>query len=168
MSRMFGDDDEGYGWLYQQHSDRAIAGRRGQAFLRELIEVLDAMPVKELIDGELRSGDRVCALGAVAVARGVDTTGLDSQDLEKVAAALGISTRLAVEVSHQNDSAWIDDATRHAEMRAWAAAQVVDAPSQPERRRCSWCARLFTVGRGGLHEHKWRGRTCPGVSGGMQ
>ena len=71
------DDDENIGYMncYRANVDRALSGKRGQAFLREMAGSLDAMPVKQLISGELvRSNDQVCAMGAVAVSRQIDVS----------------------------------------------------------------------------------------------
>jgi len=52
----------------------AIRGKRGQAFLRELIEALDALPAKELAAHSFTRGGEVCALGSVALKRGLDVS----------------------------------------------------------------------------------------------
>jgi hypothetical protein len=64
----------------------AIFGKRGQAFLKELLAALDALPEKKLIAHQLvdLSGN-VCALGAVAKARGLDVSNLDPQNQYAVA-----------------------------------------------------------------------------------
>lgn len=44
----------------------ALRGKRGQAFLRDLIAALDAMPEKRLVSGDLQDETGcVCALGAL-------------------------------------------------------------------------------------------------------
>ena len=58
MSRSgYSDDYEGLG-LYRQTVENALRGKRGQAFLRELLEALDALDEKKLIEGYLKDGDR--------------------------------------------------------------------------------------------------------------
>ena len=48
--------------LYRQTVANALRGRRGQAFLRELLEALDALEVKELITGVLKDDSGgICA-----------------------------------------------------------------------------------------------------------
>lgn len=42
----------------------AIRGKRGQAFLRELVAALDAMPEKRLIANDLEQAGNVCAIAA--------------------------------------------------------------------------------------------------------
>jgi hypothetical protein len=60
-----------YGW--QANVRRAIAGRKGQAFLWELYLSLEVLPKRELITGALvDSQGCACALGAVALTRGMD------------------------------------------------------------------------------------------------
>lgn len=60
-------------WRAQVKS--AIRGKRGQAFLRELADAMDAMPEKVLIAEELVDADGdACAIGVVCKARGIDTS----------------------------------------------------------------------------------------------
>jgi hypothetical protein len=81
--------------IYRANVDRAIAGKRGQAFLREMAAALDAMPVKELVAGEIvRDSEHVCALGSVALARGMDVSNLDPADPDTVANVFGITRML--------------------------------------------------------------------------
>lgn len=82
---------------------QAIRGRRGQVLLREMAEVLDAMPVKELVAGALQDGDKVCALGAVGVNRGMNMAELDPKNPLLVAHAFGIARALAAEIAYIND-----------------------------------------------------------------
>lgn len=101
----------------------AIRGRRGQAFLRELIEALDAMPEKRLIAHDLEHAGSVCAIGSVGVRRGVDMRGLDPEDYDSVAATFGIAHQLAQEIVYLNDEAYYGDTPegRWRFMRSWAA-----------------------------------------------
>lgn len=90
--------------LWRANVDRTIAGKRGQAFLRELVESLEAMPQKRLITEELRAENgEVCAIGAVGLKRGVDMATIDPSNPEEVAPAFGISTMLAQEIVWEND-----------------------------------------------------------------
>jgi len=80
-------EDELRMWAFQGNIKRAVAGKKGQKFLREMEAALLALPVKRLTKGALAdahehsfpnrlgyvpeaTGD-VCALGAVAAARAV-------------------------------------------------------------------------------------------------
>ena len=72
--------------LWRGAVERAIRGKRGQAFLREMASALDAMPVKELVAEEIvRDPEHVCAIGAVALARGMDVSMIDPEDNDTVA-----------------------------------------------------------------------------------
>ena len=67
MSRS-GYSDECDGWdliRWRGAVASAIRGQRGQAFLREMLSALDAMPEKRLISEELERDGEVCAMGAV-------------------------------------------------------------------------------------------------------
>ena len=102
----------------------AIRGKRGQAFLREMIAALDAMPEKRLIVDalETETGD-VCAIGAVGKARGIDMAGVDPEDREAVAKLFGIAEAMAAEIVYENDE-WgghNSPENRWQRMRAWAA-----------------------------------------------
>lgn len=73
----------------------AIRGNRGQAFLKEMLAALDALPEKRLITGELEEEGAVCAIGAVGKARGIDMSEIDPEDGVTVAATFGIAEVLA-------------------------------------------------------------------------
>ncbi len=99
-----GEDDplEHGRWRAQVAS--AIRGKRGQAFLRELAAAMDAMPVKELIDGELvNANGACCTLGVVCQARGLDVTEWNIHDADRIARALGIAGQLVCEIEGEND-----------------------------------------------------------------
>jgi hypothetical protein len=60
-------------WALQERAlENAIAGKRGQKFLREMERALLAMPVKRLVASTFCEKGEVCAVGAVAVQRLVD------------------------------------------------------------------------------------------------
>ena len=104
----------------------AIRGKRGQAFLRELIDALDAMPEKKLIAHELEQNGNVCAIGSVGARRGTDMSKLDPEDPDGIAAAFGIAQQLGREIEFMNDEAyWNDtDENRWRRMRAWAVENL--------------------------------------------
>jgi hypothetical protein len=89
--------------LWYANLRRAMQSKRGQAFLRELLEALDALPQKRLIQGAMERGGELCALGAVGLTRGMDLDGLDSRDHDRIANAFGISSMLAQEIAYWND-----------------------------------------------------------------
>jgi hypothetical protein len=82
----------------------ALRGKRGQAFLREMLAALDAMPAKQLIQNELElPHGPVCAIGRVGRARGVDMSTIDPEDYEQIAELFGVSRALVQEIEHIND-----------------------------------------------------------------
>lgn len=82
----------------------AIKGKRGQAFLLEMLAALDALPEKKLIANELVEADgQVCALGAVAKARALDTTQIDAYDHDSIHSHFGIANAMAREIIWIND-----------------------------------------------------------------
>lgn len=107
---------------------QAVRGKRGQAFLKEMLAALDALPEKKLIRDELQDaydGNLVCALGAVGRVRGIDMERIDPEDSATVAGTFGIPDSLAREIMWMNDEGFFGD--RHNpealfwKMRAWIA-----------------------------------------------
>lgn len=144
MSRAgYGDDEDfpGQHGLYRGTVRRAIRGKRGQAFLRELADALDAMPVKELVARTVVRQSECCALGAVALRRGLDLSPIAYDDpegeeidgdwtTEWLRDELGIVDCLAREVVYENDEcgAWNETpADRWRRVRAWVASHLRDA-----------------------------------------
>jgi len=135
MSRSgYVDDCEGLS-LWRQAVANAINGKRGQAFLRETLAALDAMPVKRLITSELVGAQgECCTLGAVAIRREMDVEGIDYDDPEDVGKAFGISRAMAAEIEWMNDefpfnTLWPrrtpeTPEERWARMRAWVVRQI--------------------------------------------
>lgn len=141
MSRSGYSEDCDNAWqliMYRGRVASAIRGARGQIFMRDLVEALDAMPVRRLIEGELQIvypgaiGGEVCALGALGVKRGVQLEGLDPEDAETVADRFNIAAALAREVVYENDEGGPYYATneppelRWQRMRAWAVSNLKD------------------------------------------
>ena len=106
----------------------AIGGKRGQAFLRELIEALDGMPEKRLIANVLRAYGEVCAIGSVGARRGIDLEALDPHDHEGLASVFGIAHQLVQEIEFMNDDecfGWgASPEDRWKRMRAWAVQNL--------------------------------------------
>lgn len=130
MSRSGYTDDCEHLDLYRATVERSLKGRRGQAFLRELAEALDAMPEKVLIAGELvdETGD-CCAIGAVCLSRGVNHRAINCFDPVSVASAMGISRAMASEIQYMNDEwASIDETPeeRWTRIRKWVDELLED------------------------------------------
>lgn len=138
-------DDQWRFIRYRGAVNSAIRGKRGQAFLKEMLKALDAMPVKRLIAHDLEAIDRlsfshwglieaesVCAIGSVGKVRGVDMRRLDPEDSNGVASAFGIADCLAREVVYMNDEGHYAMETpeqRFTRMRAWVIEQIVAVPA---------------------------------------
>lgn len=101
----------------------AIRGKRGQAFLEELLTAMEALPQPRLIAGELEEHGEVCALGAVGRARGLETMrNYDPEEHEAIAALFKIPHALACEIMYLNDEAGRPQETpetRFARIRDW-------------------------------------------------
>mgnify|MGYP001566836741 CR=1 FL=1 len=97
------DDCDGYNALWRGQVASAIRGKRGQAFLHELIEALDALPEKKLIAEELHKEGAVCAIGSVWLKRGIDMAPLDVEDFERLGKVFGIAHQLVCEIEYVND-----------------------------------------------------------------
>ena len=144
MSRSGYSDDYDYeqwqGIMWRGAVASAFRGKRGQAFLREMLAALDALPEKRLISRELVAGsdpnfigpvraDEVCALGAVGKARGLDMTGIDPEDHDTVAGKFDVAHAMACEIMFENDEAggyWKEETPedRFSRMRRWIAGQI--------------------------------------------
>lgn len=122
----------------------AIRGQRGQAFLREMLAALDALPEKRLIAGAwvVPDGPGIhpdeqgcCAMGAVALRRGLDLSDVepyDDYDRDQVAKLLGIADALAAEIAHLNDERGRPRETpaeRWTRMRQWVVVKIQELQS---------------------------------------
>jgi hypothetical protein len=134
MSRSGYSDDCEYLELWRSNVRKTINGKRGQAFLKDLIEALDAMPEKRLIKHSLQENGEVCAIGALGLKRGVDMANLDPEDPEQVGHAFGISSMLASEIVYENDEKNYRQTPeeRWLRMRKWADENIKkDSASGP-------------------------------------
>lgn len=109
----------------------AIRGKRGQAFLREMLAALDAIPTKALIAYEIESLQGVCALGALGRRRGLDTSRIDPEDRDMTAATFGIPFSLACEIMFENDEGggyWNNETPerRWERVRSWVVRHIRD------------------------------------------
>lgn len=141
MSRSgYSDDCENLN-LWRGTVHRATGGRRGQAFFRDLIAALDAMPVKRLVSGELETDEgEVCALGCLAKQRGSTLEPDDTYDYDKLGKTFDIAAPLAQEVMYENDEGWRPYPERRTpetpeqrweRIRAWAVKQLRPEPVTP-------------------------------------
>lgn len=136
MSRAgYSDDCDGWALIrWRGAVASGMRGKRGQAFLRELLESLDAMPEKRLIAHSFAEPGGYCTLGVVGAARGAELPAITEDDENDptlirgaAAQALGISPAVAAEIMFENDQgAWYGETpeARWARMRAWVASQI--------------------------------------------
>lgn len=135
MSRSgYSDDiDDQWGWIrWRGTVASAIRGKRGQAFLTEMLAAMDALPEKKLVAWQLEAEGQVCAIGSVGRQRGVDMTKLDPEDYDTVAGTFGVATPLAQEIVWMNDEAGPFKETpeqRFARMRKWVQSKLRASPS---------------------------------------
>ena len=137
MSRSdYNDDIDNWALIkYRGRVASATRGKRGQAMFKAMLAALDAMPVKELIDGALQEpGGQVCAFGALAHARGVDVSKVDPENARAVAEVFDIAEPLAREVVFENDEGnWSSHnetpAQRWSRMCAWVDRQILKEPA---------------------------------------
>lgn len=119
----------------------ARRGKRGQAFFRELVAALDAMPEKRLVEGALETEEgAVCALGCLGRAKGVrlaelspkpDEFGDEEWDHDALGAAFNVAPSLAREVMYRNDDYFGGTPEQRWEkVRDWAARQII--PTEEE------------------------------------
>lgn len=96
MSRAGYSEDCDEQWQYALYRGRLLSsmrGKRGQAFFRDLISALEAMPEKRLIPEALIKDGEVCALGALGKQRGyANLKEIDPEDAETIAGTFGIAS----------------------------------------------------------------------------
>lgn len=129
MSRAGYSDDVDDNWdliCWRGAVTSAIRGKRGQAFLRELLAALDALPEKRLIADELEEDGCFCALGAVGKARGLDLSSINTENWRQMADTFGIAEAMAREIMAENDNDF---------------AHRVETPEQRFRRVRAWVER---------------------------
>ena len=148
MSRVTVNEDMGLGEneLWAANAERAIKGRKGQKFLREVEQALLALPEPRLIAGSFCLGGEVCLMGAAAVQRRIDA-GMDRADaLTEVEESfggerdddgacvgrreLGLTFVLAWELAYLNDgdeyhgSNWTPE-ERYTRCLAWVRERII-------------------------------------------
>lgn len=145
MSRSgYNDDCDGDQWSlirWRGAVTSAIKGARGQRFFRDLVEALDAMPVKRLIRNKLENHDgEVCLFGAVARHRQIDLAVIEAPVYtndwnERVWDLMGetfdVAQALAREAMYVNDDSFdsymepMSPEGRWSAVRKWAVEQLV-------------------------------------------
>jgi hypothetical protein len=129
MSRSgYSDDCDGWALIrWRGAVESAMRGKRGQKFLIELGDAMDAMPIKELIAHNLVEHGSFCALGVVGQKRGIAIESIDPEDSRTVAEQFGIANAMAQEIVFMNDeAAWYDETPhqRWLRMRHWVDLQI--------------------------------------------
>jgi hypothetical protein len=124
------DGDNWSAIMYCGAVTSAFRGKRGQAFLKEILAALDAMPEKRLVGDSLEDQEgAVCTLGAVGKARNMVMSQIDPEDYHTVAGKFGIAEAMAREIVYMNDEAsWGNETPeqRWSRMRIWIAGNIRD------------------------------------------
>lgn len=120
--------------------NNAMRGKRGQEFLKELLDAMDAMTDRVLIAEELVSDEgECCTIGVVCKSRGLDVSDVDYDCPEEVGAAVDIARQMAAEIEYQNDECgdrfeldgkdWVrvheTPEERWTRMRAWVESKII-------------------------------------------
>lgn len=129
----------------------AINGKRGQAFLRDLAEALDAMPNKVLVAGELQADNGChCTLGVIGQKRGLNVAKMDVDNYDAIADSLDVNAKVAQEIMWENDEAFDD--------HEWVEVEICG----PMRQRCyatQWCdekhKRTVNVRKQNAEHQRW-------------
>jgi hypothetical protein len=129
MSRSgYSDDCENWSLIcWRGAVASALKGKRGQAFLLELREAMEAMPEKRLVADVLEADGQFCTIGVLGAKRGINMKALDPDDREGVAAAFGIAPALAAEIVFMNDEGnWNAETPeqRWVRMREWVESNI--------------------------------------------
>jgi hypothetical protein len=137
MSRSgYSECDDGNDWgliRWRGAVASAIRGKRGQAFLKEMVQAMDALPEPKLVADVLEDEQEgaVCAIGSVGRVRGVDMSTIDVEDREAIAETFGIAEALAAEIMYENDEAAAfgrreeTPEERFQRVRAWALRHLL-------------------------------------------
>lgn len=121
----------------------AVQGKRGQQFLRDLVQALDALPLPELAAGALEDEETgcCCAFGAVRRLRGADAVPLWFNPMEEdmtpdnLAEPFNVSETLAWAVVQANEDGMTgnDESTRRLrwkEVRNWAVQRLIPTTTE--------------------------------------
>jgi hypothetical protein len=121
----YSDDCENLG-LYRASVDRAVRGKRGQAFIRKMLAAFDALPDKRLAADTLVTGENVCAMGAVALAQGIDVSKINAHKRREVGRVFNIAPSMAAEIAYENDEGDSGESPeeRFVRMHEWARSNL--------------------------------------------
>jgi len=105
--------------------ERSINSKRGQAFLRELILALNALPEKILIYGDFENSDGYCVMGACLKYRNLNVREIDDSN-EGLGSIFNIHTEFIEKVIDVNDSPRIIETQtkRWHRVRDWAVSNL--------------------------------------------
>lgn len=149
MSRS-GYSDDCTGWdliCWRGAVASALRGKRGQSFLIELRDALEAMPVKRLVADTLEAEGEFCTLGVLGAKRGLDMAPIDAHCRESVSRAFDIAEALAAEIVFENDERLgqfenVDGVSKYVEetpekrwsrMHRWVLSNIkAESPSNPQ------------------------------------
>lgn len=141
-------DDMADNWQFIRWSGAvksAIRGKRGQAFLKEMLAALDVLPEKRLIHGVLQDSydtNAVCALGAVGRARGLDMTKINMElddygEYEDdvvfdIQGMFNLSDALTREIMYENDEGKSQETPeeRFDRIRRWVVRNIKEDTSK--------------------------------------
>lgn len=127
MSRSAYSDDCEHLALYRKSVERALHGKRGQAFLRRLLTALDAMPEKRLIADGFITSDGCCAMGSIAQHEAIELPEVNDDDHDAFAKFFDIAPSMVAEVAFINDEMPYrpePPEERWVRMRTWVASQI--------------------------------------------
>lgn len=113
----------------------ATRGRRGQTFLKDLLNASDSMADKKLIEEDLVRDGEYCAIGVLGSVRKLDMSNIDPEDTHQVAKVFGVANALVRETVWENDRTDMYDFSqkfyvetpehRWQRMRDWVAEQIL-------------------------------------------
>lgn len=90
----------------------AMRGKKGQAFLKECLAALEAMPDKKLAGQTYEAEGAYCTLGVVGKQRGIDLSRFDSDYFdESYEEDFGVNSKVLREIIWENDgfTGWYDE-----------------------------------------------------------
>ena len=131
MSRSGYSDDIDDNWAHIRWRGAvksALRGKRGQAFLREALAALYALPERKLVTNELEADGQFCLLGAVGRMRGIDMSTVDPEDQYDVAGLFDLPHAMACEIMFKNDECggWRETPEeRWGRMRNWVQRHII-------------------------------------------